>query len=149
MNLKKKFTLVILCWLKNWLLWKMLVITWATSWENLLLFMPYANNKGADQPAHPHSLISTFAVCFLDSIIPLLNISEISRLASLCSWAGRFESYLVGNCEDRFSHDMAYLTGHLATTERSWIFSPESLSFLTVFDVLLSTRTFTAILSPW
>ena len=30
----------------------------ATSWENLL--MPYANNKGADQPAHPHSLISAF-----------------------------------------------------------------------------------------
>ena len=31
---------------------------WATSWENL--FMQYANNKGADQPAHPCSLISTF-----------------------------------------------------------------------------------------
>ena len=31
---------------------------WAMSWENL--FMPYANNKGADQPAHPHSLISAF-----------------------------------------------------------------------------------------
>ena len=24
---------------------------WAMSWENLI--MPYANNKGADQPAHP------------------------------------------------------------------------------------------------
>ena len=31
---------------------------WATSWENLLL--PYANNKAADQPAHPRSLISAF-----------------------------------------------------------------------------------------
>ena len=31
---------------------------WATSWENLL--MTYANNKGADQPAHPRSLISAF-----------------------------------------------------------------------------------------
>ena len=29
---------------------------WATSWENL--FNPYANNKDADQPAHPRSLIS-------------------------------------------------------------------------------------------
>ena len=29
---------------------------WAMSWENL--FMPYANNKGADQPAYPRSLIS-------------------------------------------------------------------------------------------
>ena len=31
---------------------------WATSWEKL--FMPYANNKGADQPSHLHSLISAF-----------------------------------------------------------------------------------------
>ena len=31
---------------------------WATSWENL--FLPYAYNKGTDQPAHPRSLISTF-----------------------------------------------------------------------------------------
>ena len=50
----------------------------ATSWENL--FMPYANNKGADQPAHPHSLIRTFVVCFLDSIKSLVSISEIASL---------------------------------------------------------------------
>ena len=31
-----------------------------------------ANNKGADQPAHPCSLISTFVVRYLDSIIPIL-----------------------------------------------------------------------------
>ena len=42
--------------------------------------MPYANNKGADQPAHPHSLISTFVVHCLNSIIPLVSISEISSL---------------------------------------------------------------------
>ena len=42
--------------------------------------LPYANNKGADQPAHPRSLISTFVVRFLDSTIPVLVISEISRL---------------------------------------------------------------------
>ena len=28
-------------------------------------------------------------------------------LASLCNWAGWFESYLVGNLEDRFSRDEA------------------------------------------
>ena len=27
------------------------------------------NNTGADQPAHPHSLISTFVICCLKSII--------------------------------------------------------------------------------
>ena len=44
------------------------------------LIMPYANNKGADQPAHPCSLISAFVVRCLDSIIPLVSISEISSL---------------------------------------------------------------------
>ena len=28
----------------------------------------HANNKGADQLAHPHSLISTFVICYLGSI---------------------------------------------------------------------------------
>ena len=36
--------------------------------------------KGADQPAHPRSLISTFVVRCLDSIISLVSISEISSL---------------------------------------------------------------------
>ena len=39
-----------------------------------------ANNKGADQPAPPRSLISTFVVRCLDSIIPLVSISETSSL---------------------------------------------------------------------
>ena len=61
---------------------------WAASWENL--FMPYANNKGADQPAHPCSLISTFVVRCLDSMILLVSISEISSfyLASVAAQAG-------------------------------------------------------------
>ena len=42
--------------------------------------MPYANNKGADQPAHPNWCMQSFKV-----------------LASFCSWAGWFESYLVEN----------------------------------------------------
>ena len=35
-----------------------MIMKWATSQENL--FMPYANNKGADQPVIPRCLISTF-----------------------------------------------------------------------------------------
>ena len=34
---------------------------------------------------------------------------NFKTLASLCSWAGWFESYLVGNPEDRFSHDVAHV----------------------------------------
>ena len=41
--------------------------------------------KGADQPAHLRSLISAFVVSCLDSIIAILAVAEISRLASLCS----------------------------------------------------------------
>ena len=36
----------------------------------------YANNKGADQFAHPRSLISAFVVCCLDSIIYLDSIDS-------------------------------------------------------------------------
>ena len=44
--------------------------------------MPYANNKGADQPVHPRSLIGAFIVRCLDStsIISLLDVAEISIL---------------------------------------------------------------------
>ena len=45
-----------------------------------MYLMSYANNKGTGQPAHPHSLISTFVVLCLDSIISLDSIAEISRL---------------------------------------------------------------------
>ena len=38
--------------------------------------MPYANYKGADQPAHPHSLISAFVVHCLGSVIPLLELND-------------------------------------------------------------------------
>ena len=62
-----------------------------------MCLMPYANNRSADQPAYPHNLISTFVVHCLDSTMPLVSISEISRLASRCSWADLFESYLVEN----------------------------------------------------
>ena len=52
--------------------------------------MPFANNKGADQPAHPRSLISTFVVRCLDSTLPAVSISEISSLylASVAAHAG-------------------------------------------------------------
>ena len=42
--------------------------------------LPYANNKGKDQPAHPRRLISIFVFRYLDSIIPLVTIFKISRL---------------------------------------------------------------------
>ena len=43
-----------------------------------MCLMAYANNKGADQPAHPRSLISTFVVRCLDSMTYILAISKVS-----------------------------------------------------------------------
>ena len=45
-----------------------------------MCLMSYANNKGADQPAHSRSLISAFVVRCSDNIISLDSIVEISRL---------------------------------------------------------------------
>ena len=72
----------------------MLNQSWATSWENL--FMPYANNSGADQPVYPHSLISTFVVHCLDSLMHTLAKSKIWRLylASVAEQAGLSLTYM-------------------------------------------------------
>ena len=42
--------------------------------------MSYSNNKGADQPAHPCSLISVFVVRCLDSVMSLVSVTKISSL---------------------------------------------------------------------
>ena len=40
----------------------------------------YVNNKGADQPGHPRSLISALVVRCFDSMVHILAKSKISRL---------------------------------------------------------------------
>ena len=72
--------------------------------------MPYANNKGADQPGHPRSLISFFIVCCLDSMICILSISKVSSfyLASIAKQAGLNLTRLKIP-QDRFSRDEAQL----------------------------------------
>ena len=66
----------------------------------------FANNKGADQPAQPRSLISPFVIRCLESTISKLTIYErnFDFLARLCSCGDWFESHFVGSDpEDRFS----------------------------------------------
>ena len=50
----------------------------------------FANNKGADQHAHRHRLISAFVIRFLECIISKFAMSEISDfyLVSLAEHAG-------------------------------------------------------------
>ena len=72
--------------------------------------MPYANNKGIDQPAHSHSLIIAFIVCCLDTIVSEVAMSEISRLQLPSEAEQASLSHIwLENSEDRFSHDVAQL----------------------------------------
>ena len=72
--------------------------------------MSYANNKGADQPAHLRSLISTFVVHCLDSVMSLVSVTKISSLM-LASVAEQASLSLTWSetPEDTFSHDAAQL----------------------------------------
>ena len=70
--------------------------------------MSYANNKGADQPAHFRSLISVFVVCCLDSAMSLVSVTKISSLmlASVAEQAGLSLTWSETR-KDTFSHDKA------------------------------------------
>ena len=72
--------------------------------------MSYANNKGADQPAHQCSLISTFIVRCLDSVMSLVSVTKISSLmlASVAEQASLSLTWLE-TPEDTFSHDDVHI----------------------------------------
>ena len=72
--------------------------------------MSYANNKCADQPAHPRSLISAFVVRCLDSVMSLVSVTKISilMLAPVADQAGLSLTWSE-TPEDTFSHDEAHI----------------------------------------
>ena len=67
--------------------------------------MSYANNKGADQPVHPCSLISAFVGRCLDSVMSVVSVTKISSLM-LAEHAGLSLSWSE-TPEDTFSHNKA------------------------------------------
>ena len=71
----------------------------------------HENNKGADQPAHPRSLINTIVIRYLDSTYSSLTCSMhiFHFLPSLSSWADCLESYLIKIPEDSLSGDDALI----------------------------------------
>ena len=72
--------------------------------------MQYANNKGADQPAHPRSLISTFVVCCLGSMICILALSRVSRFYLIIVAVQAGMNFTWSKIpEDTFSRDEAQL----------------------------------------
>ena len=71
--------------------------------------MSYANNKGADQPAHPRSLISAFVVRCLDSVMSLVSVTKISSL--MLAFVAEHASLSLTwseTPEDTVSHDEAH-----------------------------------------
>ena len=71
--------------------------------------MQYVNNKGADQPAHPRSLISTFVFHCLDIIhlVSSFYIHYFKPLTSVAVQAGL--SLPWSQTSDRFSSDEAQI----------------------------------------
>ena len=71
--------------------------------------MPYMNTD-TDQPAHPCNLINVFVIHSLDSIIPIVTVSEIPKLL-LSSIAEHISLSIIWLhiSKGRFSHDMAEL----------------------------------------
>ena len=65
-----------------------------------------SENKGADQL--PNNRVAYRRLCFryIDRIIPLLPLSELSSFYPLF---GLYSQVCVGKPEDRFSHDAAHL----------------------------------------
>ena len=72
--------------------------------------MSYANNKGADQPAHLRSLVSASIVHCLDSVMSLVSVIKISNLmlASVAEQAGLSVTWSE-TPEDTFFYDEAHM----------------------------------------
>ena len=66
-------------------------------------------NKDADQLRGNRESDQRLCFRFTDSTIPLLSKSEIKPLAIFCRSTAWFVSDLVGNPEDRFSHNEAHV----------------------------------------
>ena len=64
-------------------------------------------NKGADQLCGNCTTDQRLCFCYTDSTIPLLPVYEISSLWPSSVAVQRFVWDLVGNPEDRFSHNEA------------------------------------------
>ena len=77
-----------------------------------MCLMPYANNKGADQPAHPRSLISAFVVRCPDSVITLDSVTKISSLllASVAEQASLSLTWSETPEDGTFSHDETHFS---------------------------------------
>ena len=87
-------------------------------------------NKVADQLRGHREADQRLCFCYMDSTIPLLPKSnfQVSRL--LCGCTARFVLDLVGNPEDRFSHNEAQIFWFA-------VYRPTHFNFLFIFITIL------------
>ena len=74
------------------------------------MFLPYVNNKDADQLEHPSSLIRAFVVHCLGSVMSLVSVTKITSLmlVSVAEQAILSLTWLE-TAEGRFSRDEAQI----------------------------------------
>ena len=88
--------------------------------------MSYANNKGADQPAHPRSLSSAFVDRCLDIVMSLVSVIKISslKLASVAEQASLSLTWSE-TPEDTFSHNEAQMQWTSHDSEKPCFHKPD------------------------
>ena len=91
-----------------------------------MCLMSYANNKGADQPAHLRSLISTFVVHCLDSVMSLVSVTKILSLmlafvaeqASLClTWLETLDTFFHDEAQVYFQSRDVWFGSYLRCSD--------------------------------
>ena len=72
---------------------------------SVYLYSELVNNKGADQPAHPRSLISAFVVPSFESIISRLSVAKgtglrlaLSKPPKTVFFASKSKCIILGPC---------------------------------------------------
>ena len=79
---------------------------WSLSKTHLSLLSTGSTQE--DPSLHYWKTESAFVICLSESLI-----SKLNTLASLYSWADQFESYMIGNIKDSFSHVIAHFVTYI------------------------------------
>ena len=88
--------------------WLIYYYNWASPWKNLSSVV-CEQQRHRPACAYAQSDQRLYYLLIVKYHIQAWYKRNFNVLASLCSWAGWFESHYVGNPEDRFSPDAAHI----------------------------------------
>ena len=101
---------------------------WASSWENL--FIPYANNRRRSAYAFAQSIQRLCCSLPRQYNTSCFYIRNFKPLPNFCGCAGRLESTLVENPEDRFSCDEARIVPVFQSIEKMMAYDESNTNIL-------------------